>query len=163
MDLPTRAPAALLALNLLSACAVCERATAADGVYPVTSDCAGRLVTGSLTIGGPSPGGCNAGDAGTHHGVASPDGGRGEADAGQPACAVQTAPMEDSCPETAASGTQALGLPAHVRVRGPGDFELWGEVDGRTLSCTPASFGDEQILFCRQGGQVVCAAAIGVH
>ena len=158
-----RALAALAALALLSACAVCERATAADGVYPVTSDCAGRLVKGSLTIGGLSPGSCSAGDAGTHHGVSSVDGGPSDAGATEPACVVQTAHMESWCPETAASGALALGLPSHVRVNGPSDFELYGEVNGRTLSCTPASFGDEQILFCREADKVVCAAAIGVR
>jgi len=161
---------AILALDLLAACAVCERATAADGVYPVTSDCAGRLVTGSVTIGGYSSTGgtcVNAGDAGTHHGVTSSDGGL-DGDAGETTlvptpCVPASAQMDSVCPETSASGSQALGLPSHVKVNGPGDFELYGEVDGRTLSCVPASFGDEQILFCREAGKVVCAATVSVH
>lgn len=137
--------AAALTLALpLGGCVVCDRPTAADGRYRISTDCAGHgLVEGPLAVGAFTStrlaGPCAAGDAGTD-------------------CAAGA--DESACPETAAGGAAALGLPSQVRVKGAGDFELYGEVGGRSLDCAREGFGDERVLFCRSQGRVACTAVV---
>jgi hypothetical protein len=144
---------------LLWACNPCSRDTSADGVYALLTDCAGTgLVRGTVQIGAfaadPAPS-CEP-DAGVHA-VASPG------DAGAPSapgtCAAAQ-PLEAACAETIASGASRLGLPSHVRVQGDQEFELYGQVGGDALDCSRTQFGDEALLLCRSGGQVVCVAVI---
>lgn len=161
-----RSTLALLAAALACAplpwgCGLCERSDAADGTYEVLSDCSGDgLARGTLIIGSAatsraaaaSPCTPGAPDAGVHL-AESP----GDAGAAAPPC-TEEGGLDELCPDTEARGALGLGLPSRVRVRGARDFELYGEIDGRALTCTPEDFGDERILFCRAGGRVVCAA-----
>jgi len=152
---------ALAALCLLAAsCAVCDRATGADGRYQATSDCSGALMQGTLTIGAfVQPPSCGATDAGTHAAQYGDDAGE-PADAGSAPVVCQPIPTDSLCADTEAQGAPLLGLPSQVKVNGPGDFQLTGEVGGRTLTCSPQSFGDELILLCRDSDRIVCAAAL---
>jgi len=153
---------------LLSACTVCDRETDADGRYPVLTDCSGSgLARGEIEIGPYSLDenetlrgtNCSQQSDGGAHGYEPPgaDGGSsGET------CYRYTEPQydENGCPETAAAGAALLGLPNRVRVIGEKDFELFGEVRGRSLECKPERFGNEKLLFCRSAGRVICVAVV---
>jgi hypothetical protein len=134
---------------LVAGCGVCRNNTDADGIYDVTSNCTGTLIRGKLTIGqlplcqySPDAGHSLGSDGGTHDN------------------STCTQPTDTCSGTTTATGVALLGLPSTVEVYGLGNFGLLGDVGGRKLVCTPASFGDEQILVCRENGRVVCSAVV---